>query len=627
MSSPALTAMRRLLDLLAENGPVAEFGAPTAELRAAGASSEEVAEVEAATLVALRVHGALAGHQRRESRLTALLETSQDLAASRNLDTVLRAIVRRARQLLSTDTAYMTLEDEERGDTFMRVTDGSVSPLFQRLRLGYGEGLGGLVAETAEPYASADYLSDPRFAHTGTIDRGVGDEGLVAILGVPLLLGDRVIGVLFAADRAPRTFGPDEVALLCSLAAHAAIAIDNTKLLAETRAALVERNAAHAKLHARTVAGRRAEEAHDRLTGLVLGGAGLAEVGSAVAALLGGGITVTDGGGAVLARVGTPADIGPGLAEAVAESRARRRAVRRSGVWVCAVLAGTELLGGLVLTGRPDLEEADRRLFERAGVVTALSLLLRRSAAEAEDRLRGELVGDLLTGAGRDPAALAARARRLGVDLGRPHTVLLAWAERRPRRRLLEVARRVAAGAGGISGEDRDRAVLLLPENRAGAAARRMAAELSRALGAEVTVAAGGPATGAGGLPAAHAEAERCLRAMRALGLTGRAAAMDDLGFAGLLLGDRGGIEDYVRGVLGPVLDYDARRGTELRRTLESYFAEGRSPRRAGIALHVHANTVAQRLDRVADLLGADWNRPERELEVQLALRLYRLRG
>ncbi|RCV47090.1 helix-turn-helix domain-containing protein, partial [Marinitenerispora sediminis] len=53
----------------------------------------------------------------------------------------------------------------------------------------------------------------------------------------------------------------------------------------------------------------------------------------------------------------------------------------------------------------------------------------------------------------------------------------------------------------------------------------------------------------------------------------------------------------------------------------------GRSPRRTGTALHVHANTVAQRLDRVADLLGAGWNRPERELEVQLALRLHRLRG
>jgi DNA-binding PucR family transcriptional regulator len=43
--------------------------------------------------------------------------------------------------------------------------------------------------------------------------------------------------------------------------------------------------------------------------------------------------------------------------------------------------------------------------------------------------------------------------------------------------------------------------------------------------------------------------------------------------------------------------------------------------------LHVHVNTVTQRLDRVAQLLGIDWQKPDRALEVQLALRLHRLKG
>jgi len=41
--------------------------------------------------------------------------------------------------------------------------------------------------------------------------------------------------------------------------------------------------------------------------------------------------------------------------------------------------------------------------------------------------------------------------------------------------------------------------------------------------------------------------------------------------------------------------------------------------------LHVNANTVAQRLERVGLLLGRDWQRPEQSLELQLALRLRRL--
>ena len=88
----------------------------------------------------------------------------------------------------------------------MRVTDGSVSARFQALRLPMGAGLGGLVAQTAAPYATASYFSDARFQHTGEIDDGVRDEGLVAILGVPLIRGSQVIGVLFAADRTERTF-------------------------------------------------------------------------------------------------------------------------------------------------------------------------------------------------------------------------------------------------------------------------------------------------------------------------------------------------------------------------------------------------------------------------------------
>ena len=40
----------------------------------------------------------------------------------------------------------------------------------------------------------------------------------------------------------------------------------------------------------------------------------------------------------------------------------------------------------------------------------------------------------------------------------------------------------------------------------------------------------------------------------------------------------------------------------------------------------MHVNTVTQRLDRVGQLLGGDWQKPDRALEIQLALRLHRLR-
>ncbi|PRH77940.1 diguanylate phosphodiesterase [Streptomyces solincola] len=619
---------RRLLDLLAADAPAPQLDGPLERARAEGAGPAELAELAEATEAARGIHRKLAQHRRREAELAALFDTAGDLAALRDLDAVLRAIVHRARTLLAADIAYLTLHDPAAGDTYMRVTDGSVSARFQQLRLGMGEGLGGLVAQTARPYASTDYRADRRFRHTDPIDAGVGEEGLRGILGVPLRVGARVIGVLFAADRTPRDFTPDAIALLASLADHAAVAIDGARLLEETRGALVELNAANDRARAHSEALRRAADAHDRLTDLVLRGGGMDDVAREIAALLDGGLVVHDTDGTELARVGA-APAAPAR-HVVEESRAGGRAVPADGSWVCAVLAGPELLGSLHLVRPAPLGNADRRLFERAALVTALLLLLRRSVAEAEDRVRGELLDDLLTarapGDSRDTGSLLLRARRLDVNLARPHAVLvLDCADAGARSRLLTEAARRARALGGLAGARPGHAVLLAPAADPGALAARLAADLGHTLGDPVTVGAAGPTAGPGELPDAYRRAVRCADALKALDRTGDGADLAGLGFLGLLLGDPADTRGYVRRVLGPVLAYDERRGTDLLGTLDAYYRHGASLTRARDALHVHVNTVVQRLDRVAQLLGPDWNTPARALETQLALRLHRL--
>ncbi|GAA1560418.1 helix-turn-helix domain-containing protein [Streptomyces globosus] len=74
------------------------------------------------------------------------------------------------------------------------------------------------------------------------------------------------------------------------------------------------------------------------------------------------------------------------------------------------------------------------------------------------------------------------------------------------------------------------------------------------------------------------------------------------LGFIGGLDGDRGDVAAYGDRVLGPVLACDTERG----RTLRAYYDQGASLARAEDALHVHADTVVQRTDRVAQLPGPD---------------------
>ncbi|MGW3989396.1 helix-turn-helix domain-containing protein [Streptomyces sp. NPDC004830] len=627
--SPA-RAETPFLELLARGASADAYEQPELLARAEGRSAEWIAALAQAKPLALRVRAELEGRRRREAELSALFETAHDLAGLRDLDAVLQAIVQRARSLLGTDVAYLSLNDPERGDTYMRVTEGSVAARFQQLRLGMGEGLGGLVAQTARPYVTDDYFKDDRFQHTLTIDAGVRDEGLVAILGVPLSLGHHVIGVLFAADRRARVFEREQIALLGSFAALAAAAIDTANLLAETRSALAGLERANEIIRDRSGVIERASDVHDRLAELVLRGGGVHDVAAAVSEILDGTVEFTEAAAA-------PA--GP-----VEASRAEGHAVRHQDDWIAAVAAGGELLGALVLHGQPGLDPVDQRTLERAAMVTSLLLLARRSAADAEQRVRGELLDDLLDARDRDPRLLRERAARLDADLDAVHVVLAARLEDAAdgrgdaeheadaRRRLAAAASHLAATRHGLAAARDGGTVLLLPlgpRDTATAVARRAARHLGTAVHASVTVGASAPAGDLAARPdavaAAYAEAGRCLDALRLLGRRGDGAAAEDFGFLGLLLAGDRDIPGFVDRTIGQVVAYDRRRGTELLRTLDAYFASGMSPARTKDDLHVHVNTVAQRLERVGRLLGADWQSPARALEIQLALRLHRL--
>ncbi|WP_345379293.1 helix-turn-helix domain-containing protein [Pseudonocardia yuanmonensis] len=620
-----------LLRLLADRLDRADGTGPAGELERA-ATELAGSEPEAGALV-LRIRSAMDAGRRRETELAALVETARELTSQSDTGGVLDAIVRRARALLGTDLAYLTLYDADRGDTYMRATAGSVSPRFQALRLPLGAGLGGLVAATRTPHWTGNYGSDERYRHTEEIDAAVGEEGLVAICGVPLLVDAEFVGVLFAANRTARPFAPEEVALLGSLAALAAVSLVQARQLADTAAALDALRTAHAAI-------AEAAAAHDRFAGVVLEGGDVADLAEALGRLLGAWVVVLDPDGAAAARFGEvpgpgcwsaairAADEAPGRlarAEGTGVEGTRAGGARAEGTWAVAVVAAGQRLGTVLLGGVPELGAGQVRTVERAAMVTALVLLFRQREAEADRRERAEVLAELLAAADRPRPAVLTRLGELGVAARRPHVLLVCRCAPGRRRAVLRDAA-AAGGRAGLVAEHEGAVFALLPGSDPAAVAEPLArpATAEEPDGA-VTVGAAGPVQPAAGLAGALAEARRSAVALLALGRAGEAAAAPDLGFAGLLLGDRPDVAGYVAGVLGPVAEHDARRGSELLRTLECYYAAGASPSRAAAALHVHVNTVAQRLERIGALLGDGWQEPDRALEIQLALRLHRL--
>jgi transcriptional regulator with GAF, ATPase, and Fis domain len=138
------------LTLLREGAPVADHDALLEALVAADPQSAERMRCQHASALQLREQ--MESQRRREAELAALYDTAGDLTAIRDLDEILGAIVRRARQLLRCDMTYLSLNDHTEGASYMKVTDGALTAEFRTLRLPLGTGLLGLVAQTGEPW-------------------------------------------------------------------------------------------------------------------------------------------------------------------------------------------------------------------------------------------------------------------------------------------------------------------------------------------------------------------------------------------------------------------------------------------------------------------------------------------
>ncbi|MFI8822425.1 GAF domain-containing protein [Streptomyces sp. NPDC053431] len=632
-----------VLELLAQQAPQERFAELLDEARADDLSEERRAALERAVLLATGIGHALARREQRDAGLDALADTARDLTHPYDLDGLLRVVVRRVKRLLDLDLAFVTLRDAH-GLRTLQAGDGDLTAPDAAGWPGVldEDGLGGLVHTLGGPVWTEDYLADERFARLPAVDEIVRGEGLRAFLVVPLRAGDTCLGLLYGADRSARRFTAGELGLVSAFADLAAVATEKARLLDQTRAEVTELERDSSRARTRLTRMRYIGEAHSRIMNLILAGGDLGNVAKAAGDALDACVLIRDPGGRTLASTGEIAGLDEeAVAKASLDAHAGRRPVLTGGTadpalpdedpesdrtWVAPVLAGSEDLGVLVVRAATPLTGDDERLLELAAQSVAFLLLMQRSTAVAEGPVRDELLDDLLADPQHAPQQIAQRARRLGIDLRKPHVLVVARPEGGEQGRAVVWASSYAYRMAGLKTVQGGCIVLLLPGLDASAAAKAVSGELAPLLGHPVSVGAAGPGWSPDSVGRLYQEAMRCLDAMSALGGAGAAASVDDLGFLGLLLSDDHDVDGFIESAIGPVLDYDAERFTDLTRTLEAYFASGASPTNAAEALHVHPNTVSRRLERIGELLGAEWQKPGQVLEVQLALRLQRTR-
>jgi sugar diacid utilization regulator len=638
-SSPDVMSV---LELLAEGAPAARFEELLRAARHDEACEGTLAELDQAVRLASRVQ-ALIGHaQQREAGLAALVDTAHDLTLVHGMEALLHEIARRARRLLNFDMAYVGLRDGGDGRPIsIRAAEGETTSRSVGLKTSDDSGLGSLVQRSGAPAWSPDYLVDRDIPHSPDIDAVVRAEGLHAILAVPLGYGTTVFGTLYGADRKIRHFTPDEISLMRSLGKLAGVAIERARLLEETRAEVTELERDTSRARSSLDVQRRVEAAYIRLIDLVLSGCDPQTLVEAAVEDLSGSLVVRDCVGREVVVTGTPPELAEDdLLRWTYDAHAAGCPVPMPGSgseggseigseegWVAPVTAGGENLGAITLV--PDEPLTDGfgvRLLQLTARAVALILLLQRTSTVAHDQIRDELLEELLSDIRPQPHQLIPRARRLGIAIDEPHVMVVARPEGGPESRAAAWASSYAHRMSGLMRFRDGCATLLIPGEDPLAAATAVSGELTPLVGHPVTVGAAGPVSGPDRVAQAHREARSCLEALTELGNLGAVATPQQMGFLGVLLSETHGIGDYVESVIGPVVDYDTQRFTELTRTLDAYFAAGSSPTRAAASLHVHPNTVSRRLERITELLGADWQDPERALEIQLALRLHRTR-
>ncbi|HLY48529.1 MAG TPA: GAF domain-containing protein [Solirubrobacteraceae bacterium] len=146
------------------------------------------------------------------------------LAARRGHRPLLQSIVEVGRAIFGARAASIMLLDEATGELVFEAVTGEGEDTLVGRRIPPGIGLAGWVIESGQPVVIEDVGADPRFAVQEAERTGYVPKGLMA---APLLLEDRVLGVLNVLDRPERRrFSVAEMELLGLFANQAAVALD-----------------------------------------------------------------------------------------------------------------------------------------------------------------------------------------------------------------------------------------------------------------------------------------------------------------------------------------------------------------------------------------------------------------
>ena len=171
--------------------------------------------------------------QVRLQRLERILEISRELTSTVSLEPLLHQIVKVAAELSGSQAASILLLDARTGELRFRAADDDPAGQLRDIPVPVETSIAGAVLASGKPIVISDTHAEPR--HYQVVGKRTGLE-TNSLLAVPLQIKNRCIGVLEAINKQEGgAFDQEDVEILTTLAAQAAVAIENAQLVGALR--------------------------------------------------------------------------------------------------------------------------------------------------------------------------------------------------------------------------------------------------------------------------------------------------------------------------------------------------------------------------------------------------------
>ena len=571
-------------------------------------------------------------HQRWRVMSMKLLEVSHMLNSGRDSETIFRTIVGHARSLIGADIGYISLNDDATGFTRVLSTSGAVTKAFRNISMPIGTGVLGLVVASDAPVWTSDHSTDPQVTHVDFVDSAVIEEGVHGILGAPIKVHGSPIGALMVADRRPRNYRTEDIIAVELLGSIAAVAIETAQVIEQQRYTVAELTSSRDELGRHVGDLRRLAEADAQLLSLLTVNPRFSVLADTLETLCCSPVVLWHAESATFIDSPKTPDWSaqhpdnPTPWKGLSADTSAPMMPTHEDLHVTPVEFNGRFLGAIVVLRPGQPPEGDVRLLSHASSVFSAISFFNDALADAKAHKVEDLVHTVASNR-HSPADLRRLKSLTGVDLLSERTTYFVAIDPGPGALGRQFIEQSLSDPVALTRHGEHYCALIQTEQPIERCLAPLC-ETPRLNDGVLSAAVIDDAAVPDAFSTAHDAAVRLLDAARLLGLHHTVVSAETYGSLGLLLGaDDRTLQLITSGPASTLAHYDSEHGTELEATAYAYLTMEHSVSAAASCLYVHPNTVRQRLERIAHILGPEWAKGTRGFDLHVALQARKVRN